>query len=134
MANLDLLKAELAAGHPDTGAYNTNDALAAAEINVVNRTLNRNIMSGSEVFNVINKAEFNALSAANKQLVWNILHLVDLNPFGLEAALLTDVFGGGSTSTTITDLAVMRKTDVSRATELGLGRIGPGLVTEARKP
>ena len=31
------LAAELAAGHPDTGAYNADDALAAGEINVLNR-------------------------------------------------------------------------------------------------
>ena len=31
------LKAELTAGHPDTGAYNANHALAADELNAINR-------------------------------------------------------------------------------------------------
>ena len=37
MANLQALKAELLAGHPDTGAYNVDDAIAADEINALNR-------------------------------------------------------------------------------------------------
>lgn len=37
MTDLVALKAELTAGHPDTGAYNVDDALATAEINAVNR-------------------------------------------------------------------------------------------------
>ena len=131
MGQLDDLKAELLAGHPVTGLYSADDALAAAQINVVNRTLPRATMTASEVFNAIDKTEFNALSVTNKQLVWDILHLGDVNPFGLEAAIFIDIFGGGST--TITTLAGLRVTNVSRADELGLGRIGPGLVTEARK-
>lgn len=37
------LAAELAAGHPDTGAYNVDDQLAADELNAENRTRNRSI-------------------------------------------------------------------------------------------
>lgn len=39
MANLQALKAELLAGHPDTGAYNADDQLAADEINALNRDI-----------------------------------------------------------------------------------------------
>ena len=35
--DLAALAAELTAGHPDTGAYDADNALAAAEINAVNR-------------------------------------------------------------------------------------------------
>ena len=35
--SIEELADELTAGHPDTGAYNADDALAAAEINAVNR-------------------------------------------------------------------------------------------------
>ncbi len=35
--NIPALKAELLAGHPDTGAYNADNQLAADEINAVNR-------------------------------------------------------------------------------------------------
>jgi len=34
------LKSELDAGHPDTGAYDADDALAAGELNAENRTVN----------------------------------------------------------------------------------------------
>lgn len=47
MADLVALKAELLAGHPDTGAYNVDDALAAAEINEVNRP---NTVDINEIF------------------------------------------------------------------------------------
>lgn len=129
--SLDILKAELLAGHPDTGAYNADDAIAADEINVVNRTVNKTSMTGSEVANAIDIAEFDALSAGDEQLVWNVIHIGDINPFGVEATIFTAVFGGGST--TITTLAAVRKTDVSRAVELGIGPVKPGHVAEARR-
>lgn len=37
MANIIKLRAELDLGHPDTGAYNVDDKLAAAELNAANR-------------------------------------------------------------------------------------------------
>jgi hypothetical protein len=37
MADLVALRAELDAGHPDTGAYNIDDAIAADELNLLNR-------------------------------------------------------------------------------------------------
>ena len=37
--DIDVLKTELLAGHPDTGAYNADDALAAGELNAVNRAV-----------------------------------------------------------------------------------------------
>ena len=124
------LKAELTAGHPDTGAYNVDDGIAATEINAVNRTRNKTSLTGSEVLNNVNAGEWNALTDVQKQEVWDIVHLGELNPFGVEATLLTGVFGGGSV--TITALAAARKEDVSRATELGLGNVGEGTVAQAR--
>lgn len=35
--DIDALATELTAGHPDTGSYNADDALATAELNAVNR-------------------------------------------------------------------------------------------------
>ena len=131
MSQLDTLKAELLTGHPDTGPYNVDNTIAASEINAVNRTLNRESMTASEVANAIEVSEFNTLSASDQARIWNVLHLGDINPFGVEATLFTGAFGG--LSATITALKAARKTDVSRATELGLRRIGPGLVAEARR-
>ena len=128
--SLAALKAELSAGHPDTGAYSATDSIASTEINTVNRTRNRTSMTGSEVINQIDSTEWNALTDAQKQEVWDVVHLGDINPFGVEATLLINVFGGGSA--TITALAAARKDDVSRADELGLGRVREGTVTSAR--
>ena len=124
------LKAELTAGHPDTGAYNADDGIAATEINAVNRTRNKTSLTGSEVLNNVNAAEWTALTDVQKQEVWDIVHLGELNPFGVEATLLIAIFGGGSV--TITALAAARKEDVSRATELGLGTVREDTVTSAR--
>jgi hypothetical protein len=62
--------------------------------------------------------------------VWNILHLGNINPFGIEADLMQDIFGA---STTITALQAARKENISRAEELGLGVVGAGQVEEARR-
>ena len=129
--NIPALSAELIAGHPDTGAYDADNTVAAGQGNAVNRTINKTSMSSSEIFNAFNKAEFNALSDADKAIIWNLLSFGSLNPFGLEATLFTDIFGGGST--TITTLQADRKTDVSRMVELGIGVIGSNHIELARR-
>ena len=124
------LKAELISGHPGTGAYNADDALAADELNAVNRTRPLSSMTGSEVINAVDATEWAALTDAQQQKVWDIVHLGEVNPFGVEATLLIGVFGGGSD--TITALAAARLEDISRAVELGFGRIRTGDVQRAR--
>ena len=128
--NIPDLITELTAGHPGTGAYNADAALAAGELNAVNRTLNKTSLSGTEILNNVVKADFNALTATEQQRVWDIVHLGDVNPFGIEAAMMIDIFGVGSA--TITALAAARTTSVSRATEIGLGYVWPGHVETAR--
>jgi len=128
--DLAALKAELTAGHPGTGAYDADDATAAGQLNAVNRTKNLASLTGSEVINAVDAAEFTALSAAEQQQVWDIVHLGTVNPFGIEATLFTSIFGGGSA--TITALAAARTEDVSRGVELGLGTAGEGHIAQAR--
>ncbi len=129
--DIDALKTELDSGHPDTGAYNADDALAAVELNTVNRTLNKTSMTSSEVYNAIDVTQWNGLTDPQQQEVWNILHLGEINPFGFEADRFTTIFGGGSA--TLVTLSALRKTDVSRAVEIGLGEVKVGHVQEARK-
>lgn len=129
--NIAALKVELLAGHPDTGAYDADAVLAMDELNLVNRTTNRTSMTGSEVANAVVPSEFAALDATEQVEFWNVVHLGDLNPFGIEATLLTNIFGGGSD--TIIALNALRKNNVSRAVEIGLGIIKHGHVLEARK-
>ena len=128
--NIADLKVEDTAGHPDTGPYSADPVVAASEMNAINRTVNKTTMIASEVYNAIDGTEWLALTATQQEEIWNIVHLGDINPFGLEATRFTAIFGGGST--TIAALAALRKTDVSRAVEIGLGFIKPGNIMEAR--
>jgi hypothetical protein len=124
------LQAELAAGHPVTGPYSPHPTEAAAQLNAINRTRPRTAVTGSEVLNAIDKSEFLAQTEAERARVWNILHLGTLDPWGLEAELLVDIFGAGSA--TITALAALRTLAISRGTELGFGGVTPGHVERAR--
>ncbi len=124
------LAAELASGHPDTGAYDADDSIAAGQLNAMNRTRNKTSMTGSEVINAIVPAAWNALTAVDQQKVWNIAHLGTVNPFNIEATMLMDIFGAGSD--TITALKAARVNNVSRAEELGFGLVKTGHIEQAR--
>ena len=128
--NIAALKAELLTGHPDTGAYDANDVVAAGQLNAVNRTKNKVGMTGSEVLNALDKPEYLALSDADTDRVWQVCHLGTVNPFGVEADIFVDIFGDESAS--IASLQLARKNNVSRAVELGLGHVRAGNVEEAR--
>ncbi len=127
--NIDILKTELTTDPLTRGYSGMTDLQATDDLNTVYRTRNKTIMTSTEVFNAIDKTEFNDLSVTNKKLVWDILHLGELNPFGLEADLFQDIFGG---STTITSLQTLRKDNISRGAELGIGSVREGNVWEAR--
>lgn len=129
--SIAILKTELTTDPLARGYAGMSDEEAASSLNtVIDRVLNKTSMSGSEVYNAIVESEYDLLTDPQKQEVWDILHLGDINPFGLEATRFMTIFGGGSA--TITALASLRKTDVSRGVELGLGHVRPGNVTEAR--
>ena len=102
---------------------------AADDLNVVYRTRNRASMSASEVLNAVDAAEYSALADLDKDRLWQLLAIGDLNPFGVEATLMQDIFGAG---TTITALASARVDAVSRGVELGLSRVGEGDVWDVR--
>ena len=125
------LKVELLAGHPDTGAYDADDATAAAQLNVVNRTITRPTVSGSEILNATDDAEFTALQAANKNrwLAMCGVDEIDTNG-GVAKSIEADLFGAGTN--TRANLVALKNPPVSRAVELGLGFIKTGHVQEAR--
>lgn len=124
------LRDELITDPLGRGYAGMTDEEAATRLNIKDRKRNRTTMTGSEVLNAVNIAEWPTLSEAEKRVVWDVVHLGEINPFGIEAALLTNVFGVGSG--TITALAASRKEDVSRAVELGLSRVRSGTVAQAR--
>ncbi len=128
--DLAALKAELTTGHPVTGAYSGDATAAAAELNLENREQPRFEVTGSEVLNAIDQTEFLAKTAEQQGRVWDILHLGILDPWGMEADLLVDIFGVGSA--TIIALAAVRVEAISRAQELGFEVVAPGHVQRAR--
>ena len=87
-------------------------------------------MTGTEVINSVKASEFNALTSASQQRIWDTLHLGALNPFGIEATIFTNVFGAGSS--TIATLQVLRVESISRSEEIGLGTVAEGQVTKAK--
>ena len=113
------LKAELDAGHPDTGAYSVDNATAAAELNAVNRTVPRGSMNGDEIFAATDNAEFAGLTDHKQQLWVSFTSKDIINAYdATNIDFLDYIFGAGST--TKTTLAGLRTEPISRAAELGL--------------
>lgn len=112
------------------GYAGLTDEQVVTQINTENRSVPRQLMTASEVLNAVDETEYNGLSSANQNRFWQLLAIGDLNPFGVEAQLMTGLFGGGST--TITTLASLRNRTVSRAVELGIGRVYVFHVAKAR--
>lgn len=129
--DIEKLKNEIVNDSLTRGYSGMTDAEVTVSLNdVTDRTTNKSSLTGSEVLNAIDKTEFNSKTADQKQQVWNIVHLGNINPFGIEASLLIDIFSGGSA--TITALQALRKNNVSRAQELNMGIVKTGYVERAR--
>ena len=101
----------------------------ADDLNTVYRTRNRKSMTASEVLNAIDSGEYDALSNVNEDRFWKLLSIGDLDPFGVEATLMQNIFGA---STTITTLQALRLENVSRGVERGIGVVGEGDVWDVR--
>ncbi len=99
-------------------------------LNAVDRPRDRTSMSGREVAAGIDNAEYDALGDVQKSQVLALVASDDLDPFGLAANVIKDIFTAGSA--TVLALAAARVETVSRAVELGLSRVRAGTVAEAR--
>ncbi len=132
MDRIQQLRAELDAGHPDTGAYSADASTAVAEINEVNRTKPIPFLSGDAAFGATNGAEFIGLTDHKQDLWLSFCGRQQIDPFGAaNVAIIKHLFGAGSA--TVTALVALRTKAVSRAEELGLSRIRIGTVEEARR-
>ena len=130
MPTIQILKSELDTDPLSRGYTTMTDEEATNDLNAAYRERNRGLMTGSEILNVIAMSEFNALDDVNKQLFWNVLHLGDVNPFGVEANLFILIFGAGSD--TIIALKAARKENITRGEEIGFGLVRQGHVQLAR--
>jgi len=127
---MSTLKDEIASDPLSRGYASMSDLQVADSLNDITRTRNRPTMTASEVMNQINLAEFGSLTTTQEQQIWDVLHIGEINPFGVEATIFINLFGGGSA--TIANLQLARVESISRVTELGLGHVREGTVTRAR--
>ena len=109
-----------------------NHQARADSLNTANRTLTVDVLSSAQIYEAIDVSEFQALTDAQKAYVRDILGLGDSVAVGTgnkARTVLIGAFGGGST--TISALAALLDTTVSRAVELGLGLVEVGHIIDA---
>lgn len=129
--NYGVLADEINADPLIRGYGGMSDQQIADDINTEYRSRNRASMTPTEVYNNVDESEFTALTQAQQDEVYKILHMGQpLNPFGLEADRFISIFGGGSN--TIIALQALRVDSITRAAELGLGVVSVGHVEEAK--
>jgi hypothetical protein len=132
MINYTLLAAELAAGHPITGAYDADDALAAEQGNLANVEVNK-LTTPQEAADATDANEFNALPDADQNLWVGILSWdsINLNE-GIGLATATGIWAGAAGTITRPALIATRTHLVGRFEELGFGRVRTADITQAR--
>lgn len=127
------LKAELTTDPLARGYAGMTDAQAAASLNARNRPLSALVLSSAQVFNAIDAAEFNALTAAQKANVDRLLGLgadIDITSGTNARAVLENAFGAGSA--TRVALVALLANKLTRAGELGLAPLYADDVRQAR--
>lgn len=106
------------------GYAQMSDVEVAQDLTTEYRTYERTSISGAEIFNAIDPAEFSALSDSQKTLVRDVFSLgvnIDVSQGTNARAVLVDAFPSGTT--TLENLAGLVNATRSRAAELGLGRV-----------
>ena len=126
----DVLKDEVINDPLGIGYAAMTAVQVADSLNAPTRNRNRTSMTGREVADEVVDAEYDALTDVKKSQFLSLMAGENLDPFGLPANVIKDVFGAGSA--TVLALATARVEVVSRAKELGLGFIWPGNVENAR--
>lgn len=128
---MSILSQELSLDPVGIGYANMSDAEVAASLNTENRSAVVTAVSGSDVLNATDDAEFAVLSAEQKA-EWLSLCAVDSIDVsnGVAKALEAALFGSGTT--TRSNLQSLKTRLVSRANEIGLGLVREGDVTRAR--
>ena len=143
---IKILKAELLELHPVTGAYNADPKIAASQLNAKNIVSKQALTSTKLLiwasqngrFTKIKTAAENLVHAANSESLAlmsfierevSLLNLSMTKHSNLIDALVTEsVLSAGDRNT----LTTISENNISRATELSLGRVRPGDVIHAR--
>ena len=134
----DVLKDELANDPLTRGYLGMTDEEAAADLNTSYRTRNRTSMTGDEIAQAADPAEFDALddgsvnNTADVKSHWLALcGRPEIDPFATaNVQLVISIFGAASAS--VANLQTARVESITRAAELGLSTVKVGHVTVAR--
>lgn len=125
------LRAELTIDPLSRGYSGMTDAEAAASLNAKNRTVPVETVTGQQIFEAVVPAHYVALSAEYKALFAVVVGMGTILVNGTNTkAALTTMFSGATA--TLAALAALQTEQVSRAVELGLGRVRTGYVQQAR--
>lgn len=125
------LKNEITTDPLARGYASMTNQQVADNLNTVYRTLPVESVTGQDIFEAVVQADYAALTAAQKELLYAIVGMgtIRVNGANTTAALLA-MFPSGST--TRANLAALRTRPVSRAEELGLPRVDDEHIRSAR--
>jgi len=126
-----ILKTEITVDPLGRGYSTMTDAEVASSLNTVDRTVDVASVTGQHIFEAVVPAEYAALSADYKNLLYAIIGMGEIlvNATNTKAALLA-MFGAGTT--TRANLTGLQTRAASRAEELGLPMLDAGNVQSAR--
>jgi precorrin isomerase len=128
----EVLKAEIDGDPLGRGYAGMTDEQVAVDMNDVNTGRTRSVtMTTHEIYEAIDNTEWSGLTADQKADIRDIFALDEVDPYGRAQSVVIAIFG--NPSDTLTALQAARPTNkISRAQELGLGRVRPGHVGKAR--
>jgi hypothetical protein len=114
------------------GYSGMSDAEIAADLNTEYRTYNLPTITGDEVFQATDTAEFAALSDHEQSLWLSFCSRATIDAWASSnVAFVQWVFGAGSD--TVSNLSDLRREDITRAEELGLPVVSEADVTAAKE-
>lgn len=124
MLNADQLQTLRAFMDANAGTYSAlNDQQAAVTLNALTENRIKASLTGAEIYESTDGAEFSALQDAKKSQWLSLCAIATVDPAnGTPAQILaSDLFGAGST--TLINLQALRSETVSPATTQGLPRV-----------
>lgn len=127
------LKSEITNDPAALGYSEASDQQIADLLNArtTNRTTERSIVPSHEILEATVPSEWSALTAAEKQRYQTITGAGQVNLSGPNTRLMLGAMFGAGTQTRANMIA-LQTIVVSRAEELGLGKVEPGHIQKAR--
>lgn len=125
------LKDEITTDPLGRGYSGMTDQQVADSLNAVDRSATYSVITGAQIFNATDDAEYGALTDAQKAS-WDALCAISEidTASGVAKAREAELFGPGTQ--TRSNLQALRSYSMSRAQELGLGKVNEGDVKHAR--